>query len=217
MTRRWSRNRLKFALAGPLFEAGNRFIPGHPHDRLARLVADQQPQRVLELCGGTGYAARLLAHTSPTTQVDSLDISPEMLAVGQSRLHRTGIGNLALHEGDAAALPFDDGRFDVVMSVFGWHELPTDIRHRAVEETVRVLRPGGQVIAIDLDPPPTARPVFELYLQLAERPHARDVLGTGLADIFTAHGLTVTAHQPARSWAAPFQIVHASAAPLPSR
>ncbi|EID14990.1 MULTISPECIES: hypothetical protein [Mycolicibacterium] len=40
MSRPWGRNRLKFALAGPLFEAGNRFIPGRPHDRLAQLVAD---------------------------------------------------------------------------------------------------------------------------------------------------------------------------------
>lgn len=209
MSGRWSRNRLKFALAGPVFEAGNRFIPGRPHERLARLVADQQPRRVLELCGGTGYAARLLAARLPTATIDTLDISPEMLAVGRSRLHRAAITNLALHEGDAAALPFADGTFDVVMRVFGWHELPTDIRHRAIEETVRVLRPGGQVIAIDLDPPPMARGAFGLYMRLCERPHARDVLGTGLADMFTGHGLTVTAHQPACSWAAPFQTLHA--------
>ncbi|MBU8822749.1 class I SAM-dependent methyltransferase [Mycolicibacterium goodii] len=209
MTGSWSRNRLKFAVAGPLFEAGNRFIPGHPHDRLAQFVADQHPGRVLELCGGTGYAARLLAHKSPTTRVDSLDISPEMLAVGRTRLHRAGMDNVTLHQGDAAALPFDDDTFDVVMSVLGWHELPTDIRHRAIDETIRVLRPGGQLIAIDLDPPPTARTAFDIYLRLTERPHARDVLGTGLADAFAAHGLTITAHEPATSWAAPFQMVHA--------
>lgn len=209
MSRPWGRNRLKFALAGPLFEAGNRFIPGRPHDRLAQLVADQKPKRVLELCGGTGYAARLLARKSPSTRVDCLDISPEMLAVGRRYLTRAGIGTVALHEGDAAALPFGNDTFDVVMSVFGWHELPTDIRHRAIDEAIRVLRLAGQVIAIDLDPPPTARTIFETYMRLAGRPHARDVLGTGLADAFTAHGLAVTTHLPARSWAAPFQIVHA--------
>lgn len=209
MTRSWSRNRLKFALAGPVFEAGNRCIPGRPHDRLARMVADQHPQRVLELCGGTGYAARLLATRLPTATIDSLDISPEMLAVGRSRLHRARITNVVLREGDAAALPFADGTFDVVMSVFGWHELPTNTRHRAADETIRVLRPGGQLIAIDLDPPPTARLVFEVYLRLAERPHARDVVGAGLTDTLCAHGLTITAHHPAGSWAAPFQIIHA--------
>ncbi|BBX25075.1 MULTISPECIES: class I SAM-dependent methyltransferase [Mycobacteriaceae] len=161
MSRPWGRNRLKFALAGPLFEAGNRFIPGRPHDRLAQLLADQKPKRVLELCGGTGYAARLLARKSPSTRVDCLDISPEMLAVGRRYLTRAGIGTVALHEGDAAALPFGNDTFDVVMSVFGWHELPTDIRHRAIDEAIRVLRLAGQVIAIDLDPPPTARTIFE--------------------------------------------------------
>lgn len=209
MTRRWSRNRLKFALAGPLFEAGNRFIPGRPDNRLAELVADQHPQRVLELCGGTGYAARLLANRLPNATIDSLDISPEMLAVGRRQLGRHHIDNVTLHEDDAAALSFDDDTFDVVMSVFGWHELPTETRHRAIDEAVRVLRPGGQVIAVDLDPPPTARPVFDLYLRLTEQPHARDVLGTGLADAFAAHSLTISTHQPARSWAASLQIIHA--------
>ncbi len=42
-----------------------------------------------------------------------------------------------------------------------------------------------------------ARTIFETYMRLAERPHARDVLGTGLADAFTAHGLAVTTHLPA--------------------
>ncbi|BDB42193.1 MULTISPECIES: class I SAM-dependent methyltransferase [Mycobacterium] len=132
-----------------------------------------------------------------------------MLAIGRPQLDRAGIHNMTLHEGDAAALPFPDNTFDVVMSVFGWHELPTDSRHQAIDETVRVLRPGGRVVAIDLDQPPTARPAFNAYLRLTERPHARDVLGTGLADEFTAHHLTITGHEPSTSWTTPFQVLQA--------
>ncbi|WP_078294591.1 hypothetical protein [Mycobacterium sp. D16R24] len=40
MARSWTRSRLKIFIAGPLLEAGDRFIPGHPHNRLAQLVAD---------------------------------------------------------------------------------------------------------------------------------------------------------------------------------
>ncbi|MDM2175039.1 MULTISPECIES: class I SAM-dependent methyltransferase [Mycobacteriaceae] len=209
MARDWTRNRLKFFVAGPLFEAGDRVIPGHPHNRLAQLVADHHPARVLELCGGTGYTARLLAARAPDTAIDSVDISPEMLAVGRHQLARSGLRNVRMHEADAAELPFADDTFDVAMSIFGLHELPTDTRRRALDEVVRVLRPGGSIAAIDLDRPPSAQRVFNAYLRLTERPHARQVLGNGLADELTLHGLTVTEHRPAPGWARPFQIIQA--------
>ncbi|WP_308161516.1 class I SAM-dependent methyltransferase [Mycolicibacterium goodii] len=150
-----------------------------------------------------------MASGLPAATIDSVDISPEMLAVGRRRLAHHHIHTVTLHEGDAAALPFDAYTFDVVMSVFGWHELPTTTRHQAIDETIRVLRPGGHIISVDLDAPPTAAHLFGVYLRLAEPPHAREVLGSGLVDAFTGHGLTITGHQPARSWTAPFQIVHA--------
>ena len=203
---RWTRNRLKFLLAGPLLEAGNRFMLGRPHQRLAQEVAAERPRRVLELCGGTGYASRLVAELRPNTRIDSIDISPEMLAVGRSQLRRSGVGNVTLHRGDAAILPFPDNTFDVVMSVFGWHELPTDTRREAVKESVRVLRPGGAIIAIDHDAPPKLGRAYRAYIGLIERAHAREVLGSGLADLFVDHRLVVTNHHPASSWSVPVQI-----------
>lgn len=208
MTVAWNRNRLKFLLAGPVFETGNRLIPGRPHDRLAQLVAATRPQRVLELCGGTGYAARLLAVQLPDADIHSLDISPEMLSAGRRQLRRHSL-NVTLHEADAGSLPFPDESFDVAMSVFGLHELPTDVRHRAVAETRRVLRPSGRVVVVDLDWPPTWHWAFHAYLRVAERRHAREVLGTGLADVLAAHGLSILDHQPAASWRAPFQTLQA--------
>ena len=64
------------------------------------------------------------------------------------------------------------------------------------------------LVRIEVVVPPTLRDDLHAD-ERAPYPHARDVLGTGLADAFTAHGLAVITHVPARSWAAPFQIVHA--------
>ena len=83
--------------------------------------------------------------------------------------------------------------------MFGWHELPTETA-TAPSMKPAVLPPGSRVIAVDLDPPPTACAVFDRYA-VRRATHACDVLGTGLADAFHAHGLTVTSGQPARSWA----------------
>jgi len=47
-------NRMKFLLAGPILDAVNPRLPGHPHERLVGLVGEG-PMTVLDLCAGTGY------------------------------------------------------------------------------------------------------------------------------------------------------------------
>jgi SAM-dependent methyltransferase len=56
-----------------------------------------------------------------------------------------------VHTADMTSLPFPDGHFDVVTSALAIHNLPTqDDRHRAVDEALRVLRPGGQLLIADI-------------------------------------------------------------------
>lgn len=49
----------------------------------------------------------------------------------------------------AEALPYDDGSFDVVYSIYLFHEMPDSARHAALAEAARVLRPGGLLVATD--------------------------------------------------------------------
>lgn len=192
-------NRLKFAIAGDLFEAINPLYPGQPHQELVRLVDAAAPARVLELCAGTGYVSRLFAETHPDVEVHALDLSPEMLAVGRRKLARSA-ATIELVEGDASELPYPDGHFDVVMAAFGLHELPPPVRRRAIAEAARVLRGGGRLIAMDLDRPdgPAGR-LVDGYLLLFEPRSAGDLFGTGLAEMLTAAGLTVVQHRGADS------------------
>jgi ubiquinone/menaquinone biosynthesis C-methylase UbiE len=61
-----------------------------------------------------------------------------------------------VHTADMTALPFPDGSFDVVTSALAIHNIPTPGgRYRAVDEAMRVLRPGGQLLIAD--PWPMAR------------------------------------------------------------
>ena len=61
-----------------------------------------------------------------------------------------------VHTADMTALPFPDGSFDVVTSALAIHNIPTQGgRYRAVDEAMRVLRPGGQLLIAD--PWPMAR------------------------------------------------------------
>jgi ubiquinone/menaquinone biosynthesis C-methylase UbiE len=56
-----------------------------------------------------------------------------------------------VHTADITALPFEDGSFDVVTSALLIHNIPSDKqRYRALDEAMRVLRPGGQLPIADI-------------------------------------------------------------------
>lgn len=99
----------------------------------------QAGHSVLDVACGTGVLARAaLARVGSTGSVTGLDIAPGMLAVARSI--EPGVTWI---EGEAGALPFDDHRFDVVVSQFGLMFFPD--REGAIREMLRCLRPGGLV------------------------------------------------------------------------
>ena len=60
-------------------------------------------------------------------------------------------GRVCVHSADARRLPFPDARFDVVVSSLVVHNIPgAEDRRRAMREIVRVLKPGGRVVLVDL-------------------------------------------------------------------
>ena len=96
--------------------------------------------RVLDVGCGTGSQAIPAARTG--AQVTAIDIAPNLLAQAAERAERDGL-NIDFREGDAEALAFPDGEFDVVLSMFAaifapWPEV-------VVSEFVRVCRPGGLI------------------------------------------------------------------------
>lgn len=98
---------------------------------------------VLEVAVGTGLN---LPHYPAGAVVTGLDLSESMLDLARRR-----IGELdrpaTLRQGDAHALPFSDASFDTVVCTFGLCAIPD--AETALDEMVRVLRPGGRLILVD--------------------------------------------------------------------
>jgi demethylmenaquinone methyltransferase/2-methoxy-6-polyprenyl-1,4-benzoquinol methylase len=201
-------NRIKFFLAGPVLEAANPRIPGRPHQRLANMVGEDD-RRILEICAGTGYLARIVARKHPAAEIDALDLSPEMLAVGKRRAEREGLGHVSFVCGDACALPFPDGHFDTVMASYGLHELSTEVRAAALTEAARSLRPSGRLLVVDIDGPANRSRFFDAYMRTMEKPHAREVVGGGLVSSLDRAGFEVADHRPAQARPIPFQLIEA--------
>src|SRR5262249_28903310 len=101
---------------------------------------------ILDVAAGTGHAARQLAASARA--VVALDATDAMLARGQAQAAEDGCGNVVFMRGDAAALPFLDGSFDVVVSRFSAHHFEDPVA--VVAEMVRCTRPGGHVALVDL-------------------------------------------------------------------
>src|SRR5918995_5270958 len=117
--------------------------PRHLLDRIPL----EPGQEVLDVATGTGNVA--LQAAAAGTQVVGLDITPELLVIARRRAdqHRVAVEWL---EGDAEDLPFEDGRFDHVLSTFGVQFAP---RHRiAAQELARVCRPGGFIGLVNWTP-----------------------------------------------------------------
>ena len=103
--------------------------------------------RVLDVAAGSGNAAVPAALTG--AEVVASDLTPELFAAGREFAARRGV-ELTWEEGDAEALPYPDGEFDVVLSCVGVMFAPH--HQQAADELVRVCRPGGTIGLISWTP-----------------------------------------------------------------
>lgn len=113
--------------------------------RIARLLMGLSPgDRVLDIaCGPGNFSRAFAAAVGGSGMVVGLDASRTMLERGAEDLRRSGLRNLALVRGDAAALPFVDRVFDGVCCFAALHlfEEPAI----GLDEMTRVVAPGGRI------------------------------------------------------------------------
>ncbi len=135
-------------------------------DRYARdLVERARPfgasDRILDLGCGTGIVARVLRERlGGGARLVGLDLSGAMIAKARSIAP-----DIEWHQGDATALPFADGSFDVVLSQQMLQFCPD--RRAAAREIRRVLAPGGRLVASTWRPR-EHQPLFHALGQVAE-------------------------------------------------
>ncbi len=110
---------------------------------LAQLVEVDVGQHVLDVGGGLGGAARLLA-SQFGCHVTVLDLTEEYVRLGRQLTEWTGLTDrVHFHTGNALELPFDDGSFDVVLTQHVSMNVAN--KERLYTEIWRVLRPGGRL------------------------------------------------------------------------
>ena len=118
-----------------------------PITRVVRAAGGAEHVRLLDVGCGTGRTLHQLARAHPRMRLHGVDLSPAYIKRARTRLDHARELTLAVE--NAEALPWADATFDVVTSVYLFHELPRNARRNVVRELHRVVRPGGLVVIED--------------------------------------------------------------------
>jgi len=123
---------------------------------LARQARARAGQIIIDLAGGTGDVARLLAAPDRTLVV--LDPSLPMMRAGEQK----GLNHITRLAGSGEALPLADNAADTLTVAFGIRNM-TDM-DAALGEIHRVLKPGGRCLCLEFSKPlALIRPFYNLY------------------------------------------------------
>ncbi|MCA2228703.1 class I SAM-dependent methyltransferase [Nonomuraea aurantiaca] len=123
-------------------------------EELGRIEGDEQ---VLDLGCGRGMVLLLAARRLRGGRATGIDLwsgkdqSGNAESVTRANAEAEGVSDrVNLVTGDMRELPFEDGRFDLIVSSLAIHNIPTaEGRDQAVKEAHRVLRPGGLMLIAD--------------------------------------------------------------------
>jgi len=169
-----------FRWTAPLFKLAGRRWSQKDFEVIAGWLRPFVPPngKMLDLAGGTGDLARGIAHVLKA-EVVVLDATPQMLRwVSADPL-------ISVREGVAEAIPFPERHFDALLCSDAFHHFRD--QDGAVREMARVVRPGGGVLVLEMNPHGLSRMVIGLERLLREP--ASFMTPRALESFFDARGI----------------------------
>ncbi|HYC69744.1 MAG TPA: metalloregulator ArsR/SmtB family transcription factor [Opitutaceae bacterium] len=131
-------------IAGKL---GKGYCPGRTWEAIGHLALRLVPAiTVADLGAGEGLLSQLLARRA--ARVWCIDNSPRMVEVGTELAKKNGLHNLAYKLGDIEQVPLPDRSVDLAILSQALHHASHP--QNAVNEAHRILKPGGQLLVLDL-------------------------------------------------------------------
>jgi ubiquinone/menaquinone biosynthesis C-methylase UbiE len=170
------------------------------HDILKKQISNE-PQDILDLGCSVGLSTFALQKVYPHAKITGLDLSPYFLAVAQyrSEQHHANI-NWIHAPAESTGLP--DASFDLISIFLVCHELPQAATRQIFAEARRLLRPGGHLAIMDMNPQSEVikkRPPYILTLLKSTEPYLDEYFSLDIEQAIIEAGFnapTITPNSP---------------------
>ena len=163
-------------------------LPGHSQSMkmLIELSGVSGLDDVLDVACGPGLVA---CEFSPHARyVTGIDITPQMIEQAAKRQEDKQLSNLSWRVGNVLPLPFPDSHFSIVLTRYSFHHF---LNPKAVlAEMLRVCKPSGKVMIIDVVQPPEKVEAFDKLEELRDPSHVHALTPLEMASLVTASGLS---------------------------
>jgi demethylmenaquinone methyltransferase / 2-methoxy-6-polyprenyl-1,4-benzoquinol methylase len=119
--------------------------------KVVALVANKNPETILDIATGTGDLAILMTQTS-AKKIVGLDLSAGMLEIGKKKIAEKNLQNkIEMVIGDSEKMPFANDYFDAITVSFGIRNFET--LEKGLSEILRVLKPNGIFVILETSVP----------------------------------------------------------------
>lgn len=126
-----------------------------------KVLKPYKPQQIIDIASGTGDFAILAEKILKPKRIVGIDISEGMMAVGREKVRRRGLQQIiTFDKQDCSELTFSDNMFDAATVAFGVRNFENI--DKSFQETLRVLKPGGVFLFLELSIPDKA-PMKQAY------------------------------------------------------
>jgi demethylmenaquinone methyltransferase/2-methoxy-6-polyprenyl-1,4-benzoquinol methylase len=167
-----SQVRAMFDRIAGLYDRMNTVMTAGLHHAWRRRAADlatlSPGARALDVATGTGdLALELASRVAPGGEVVGADFSERMLELARAKASRAGAARVRFEAANALSLPYREAEFDAATVGFGARNF-ADLE-RGLREMVRVVKPGGRVVILEITTPrrPPLSTFFDLWFDRA--------------------------------------------------
>jgi demethylmenaquinone methyltransferase/2-methoxy-6-polyprenyl-1,4-benzoquinol methylase len=131
-----------------------------------KMLAAEKPKTILDIATGTADLAIEAARVIRPEHITGLDISANMLKIGNEKLIKLGLDKMIhLEQGDSENLHYASDSFDAVMAAFGVRNFEN--LEKGLAEMYRVLKPGGTLLVLEFSKPKhfPLKQMFNIYFK----------------------------------------------------
>lgn len=160
--------------------------------RKAVLEQIGENEKVLDLCTGTATSAITIAKKKRTTKVIGIDLSKDMLKIGQKKARKAGLKNIKLYQMDATQLKFKSNSFDKILVSLILHELDEELATKIIMEAKRILKDDGEMIITEWEPSQQLlKKILFAPIHYLEPKTYRKFIKMDLYEYFEKHGFSI--------------------------